>query len=256
MRKQKKHECTRSLFAHSARHEAKCSDHARASTRETLKLSTSKQHRARAGVTLLELVVVVVILGAIVAMATPSMMGATEGQRLRSLGVKIAAALDYARSEAIRTGNIHLVFVGEDTLGASLLDNNGNPAPVLVLNDGRPGSGGQNCTIDGGEIRSTVPGEPHIDLGAIGTSGNAPADLGAGDITTGSSFRGPDGNDALWVAFRPEGTPRSFDSSCAFGALGTGAGAFYLNNGDRNVAVVLSPMGNIRVHSWNGAWSQ
>ncbi len=219
-------------------------------------LPNSKLYHARRGVTLLELVIVLVILGTIIVMALPSMTGTTEGQRLRSLGISIAAALDHARGEAIRTGNIHLVFVGEDTLGAPLVDDNGNPVPVLVLNDGRPGSGGQNCTIDASETRNTVVGQPRIDLGIVDAPGNAPGDLGAGDITTGSSFRGPNGNDALWVAFRPEGTPRSFDSTCAFGALGTGAGAFYLNNGQRNVAVVLSPMGNLRVHSWNGAWSQ
>jgi hypothetical protein len=44
----------------------------------------------------------------------------------------------------------------------------------------------------------------------------------------------------------------------AIGATALGGAAFYLTNGTRDYAVVLSPMGGVRVHVWNsgaGAWS-
>jgi hypothetical protein len=148
------------------------------------------------------------------------------------------------------------VFVGEDAQGDPLLDANNLTVPVLILDDGRPGSINQNCQIDGGEPINTVKEVVGVTFGVGGGAGAAPGDLGTGDITTGSSFIGPDTLAASWVLFRPEGTPRSFDLTCATGPLGSGTGAFYMTTGTRNVGVVLSPMGMVRVHGWNSVWSQ
>jgi len=207
------------------------------------------------GMTLLELVVVIVIVGAIAAMAIPSLSSTSANQRLKGAAMSLSGALNLARSDAIRTGNIHLVFVGRDAQGNVLVDGNGTAVPVLILDDGRPGSANQNCQIDGGENIQTVMQEPGVTIGLGGGAGAAPDDFGTGDITTGSSFVGPNTLAASWVLFRPEGTPRSFDIGCATGPMGSGAGAFYLTNGNRNVAIVLSPMGALRVHGWNGVWS-
>ena len=170
--------------------------------------------------------------------------------------MSLTGALNLTRSEAIRTGNIHILFFGQDAQGDPLLDGNGVTVPVLILDDGRPGSLNQNCQIDGGEAIQTVRPETGVSLGVGGGAGAAPGDLGTGDVTTGSSFIGPDTLAASWVLFRPEGTPRSFDIGCNTGPIGSGTGAFYMTNGTRNVAVVLSPMGGLRVHGWNGVWSQ
>ena len=41
------------------------------------------------------------------------------------------------------------------------------------------------------------------------------------------------------------------------GQLGSGNGAAYVTNGERDYAVVLNPLGGVRVHVWDrqaGAW--
>ncbi len=215
-----------------------------------------QKNRTNGGFTLIEMAVVVVIVGAIAAMAIPAMSQMTANQRLRNFGMTLSGAVKLARSEAIRTGNIHIVFVGLDTKGDELRDDDGTDVPVLVLDDGRPGSVKQNCEIDSFEITHTVSQEPGVTLGVTNGATAAPDDFGAGDIATGSSFLGPDTLPASWVLFRPEGTPLSFDVDCNTGAMGSGAGAFYMTNGTRNVGVVLTPMGAVRLHGWSGGWSE
>ena len=55
------------------------------------------------------------------------------------------------------------------------------------------------------------------------------------------------------MLFRPAGTTHAFDSACAIGDVGTGAGGIYLNNGDRQFGVALRPLGNARVRVWEAA---
>jgi hypothetical protein len=62
------------------------------------------------------------------------------------------------------------------------------------------------------------------------------------------------------VLFRPDGIPVSFTFSggtCGqIAGTGSGGGALYITNGERDYAVVLSPLGSARVHLWAaGAWS-
>ena len=40
------------------------------------------------------------------------------------------------------------------------------------------------------------------------------------------------------------------------GQLGSGNGAIYITNGSRDYAIVLNPLGGIRVHAWNGGAGQ
>ncbi len=211
-----------------------------------------ERHR---GYTLLELMVVVAIIGAAAALAIPSLSSSSSNERLRDAAIGISGALNYARSEAIRTGNVHLVFVGVDAEGNSLQDLNAQTVPVLILDDGRPGSLNQNCRIDGGENIRSVRQQAGVRPGIATSTTTSPEDLGTGDITTGSSFTDPGGNDASWVLFLPQGMPLSFDSACNLGSVGSGAGAFYVTNENRTSAVVLMPMGNTRVQAWKAIWS-
>ena len=62
---------------------------------------------------------------------------------------------------------------------------------------------------------------------------------------------GDDGN------FRPDGVPvtsvGTVGTCGAVGNTGDGGGAFYITNGQRDFAVVLSPLGGARVHVWSAA---
>lgn len=220
--------------------------------------SASRGRRA-SGFTIVELMVVVAIIVAIVAVAVPMLVGQASNQRAKDTARQIAGLLDRARAEAIRTGEIHIVYVGTDATGATLTDTSGNPAAALILNDGVPGESDQNCLIDSGEPTWTLADVDGVGLGTATSTGKAPNDEGAGAVSSGSTFTEPPNTPAQWVLFRPDGMPLSFNDTCTMGAAGSGGGGFYLTNGTRSYAVVLRPMGGAKVHAYDdaqGVWTQ
>ncbi len=217
------------------------------------------------GFSLIEVAFVAAIIGIVAAMALPNVTQFQNNASGRAAAKSVADAFKMARAQAIRTGSNHIVFFSVfnagipagDTVGAPLIDSRGNPVPVLVLNDGAPGSANQNCQIDAGEQRFTFAAQAGVAWGA-----NAPpAATGAPDddaVTaipvSGSSFRAPDGTPNMtWVQFRPDGVPVGIDNLCNAGRLGTGGGTIYLNTANRDFAITLSPLGGVRVHVWNAA---
>jgi hypothetical protein len=59
---------------------------------------------------------------------------------------------------------------------------------------------------------------------------------------------------ASWVLFQPDGLPRTFTTNgaacTAIGRAGEGGGGIYVTNGSRDYAVVLRPLGTVRVHKF------
>ena len=214
--------------------------------------------RRNEGFTIIELVIVLVIVGVLAAIAAPAMDGWASNLRVKAATRSMANAISVARTEALRSGNVHILFFQTDAQNNPLLDLDGNQVPILILNDGRPGSAGQNCLIDAGEpIRVVLP-EQGVNWGVTNASALAPADGGAGDFTTGSSFTDGGGNDASWVLFRPEGMPLAFDAACVIQDVGSGVGGVYLTDQTHDHAVVLSALGGLRLHTWNdatGSWT-
>jgi type IV fimbrial biogenesis protein FimT len=212
--------------------------------------------RSRAGFTIVELAITLAIVAVVVALAIPSLSRLFDGQRLRESAQDVEAAFSYARGEALRTGNLHIVFFNEDTAGNALVVG-GNTVDILVIDDGRPGDGTQNCDIDAGEAALSFTLGQGVSFGVATASADAPADSGGGDRATGTTFVDAATNQASWVVFRPEGVPLAFSADCSMGAVGSGAGGVYLNNGARDASVVLSPLGASHAHSWShsGAWS-
>jgi type II secretory pathway pseudopilin PulG len=214
--------------------------------------------------TLLELMVVLALVGAMLAFAGSMVGNWSEDQRAASSARSVADAISLARAEAIRTGSNHIVAFDIEA-GLAGIDSD-----VVIVNDGPPATA--NCVIDAGEIVHRVALEQGVAFGSdpgLANGAAAPGDAGAsGNQLAGSSFT--DGSspagDASWVVFASDGLPRRFTENPSttppcddVGPVGDAGGAIYVSNGNRDYAVVMSPLGSVRVHRWesgSGAWSQ
>ena len=207
--------------------------------------------RARAGLTMIEFMVVVTIIGVMLGTAGLQIRPWFADARVKASARAIADALHVARSESLRSGSVHLV-VFQQALGAD--------AEIAVANDGPANQ--INCQVDAGETVHRIPLENGVNWGTSPAQSNgavAPEDQGiaVSNAATGSTFTDAtrlSANPATWVAFLPDGMPRLFTpAACAtLGQAGQGAGALYLTNQRRDYAIVLSPLGGVRVHAWNG----
>ena len=207
------------------------------------------------GLTLIEMMIAVAIIAVLTLLAVPQMDRWQDAQAVKATARTLEGAFSLARSEAIRTGNNHILFFLTDIGGNDLFDAAGNQVPILILDDGRPGSAGQNCAIDGGEPIQGVRIERNVSFGVNSATAAVPIDEGGTAFGGASTFDDGGGGAATWVLFRPDGTPRAVDSACAIGALGSGGGGIYLSNAERDASVVLTPLGGPRVFAWNGGTS-
>jgi prepilin-type N-terminal cleavage/methylation domain-containing protein len=223
----------------------------------------SSAARLRAGLTLVEVMIVVAVIGALVSLAAPAMQRLLEAQRVKGAARSVADAFLLARGEAIRTGNPHIVFfsagtpAATDPAGTSLgIDPRTNAEwPVVVLDDGPPA--GSNCQIDPGEPLRPTASQQGVAWGyAVAPPlprPPAPNDVGeirGGDPADGTTFVNDNGERVTWVMFRGDGVPVTFDAGCNLSQIGSGGGAVYVTNGRRDYAVVLSPLGGVRVHAF------
>ncbi|NIV77046.1 MAG: prepilin-type N-terminal cleavage/methylation domain-containing protein [Gammaproteobacteria bacterium] len=226
--------------------------------------------RSRSGVTLIELMVVVGLMSVVLGLAVPAFSDWLGNQRAKAAARSLADLLLLARSEAIRTGNRYVVFFGNP----GNTDASGNPVekdgawvPVLLINDGPPV--GSDCQIGAGEAFEAIApvdeiwwGVSYADAAVSTDSGAAPFNPSPPPDWDGATFADPSNAKVNWLLFRPDGMPVGFSGaagSCGtIGGVGSGGGAFYATNGKRDFAVVVSPLGGVRLHVWNrstGAWS-
>jgi prepilin-type N-terminal cleavage/methylation domain-containing protein len=225
--------------------------------------------RTRRGLTLIEIMVSLGLVSVLLAVATPVVSDWFANQHVKAASRSLADLMLLARSEAIRTGNRYVVFFGNP----GTADASGNPVekdgawvPVLLIDDGPPDT--SNCQIDAGEAVASVRPVDGLSWGVSAASGSVASDTGAAPFNPspppdwdGATFADPSNAKVNWVLFRPDGIPVAFSSavgSCGtIGSLGGGGGALYVTNGERDYAVVLTPLGGVRVHAWNpatGAW--
>jgi hypothetical protein len=201
--------------------------------------------------------IVVGLIGVVAAFGSPLMDRFMVNLRTKAAARDVADSLRLARAEAIRSGVAHIVFFSAaasgdppatdpagNALGAD--PSSGGPFPIFTLQDDDG-----DCTIGAGERQMTVAAKRGVAWGSTVSGGAiAPGDAGLTNHDSGSSFRTAAGAGVTWVMFQPNGIPVSFDSACNVGALGTGGGAIYLTNGTRDYAIVMSPLGAVRVHAW------
>lgn len=224
--------------------------------------------RQQAGVTLLELMVVLAILTALSLAAAPSIIEWNANQRAKAAAREVADLFQLARSEAVRTGNNHVLFFGNpgtaDPSG-NAVESGGGWVPVLLIDDGPPASA--NCAIDAGEGVEAIFPEDGLSWGVSQAGAKVSSDNGKAafnpsppPIWDGATFADPSNTKINWVLFRPDGIPVAFSGAMGgcgtVGPTGGGGGALYLTNGERDFGVVLSPLGGVRVHLWSDSqWS-
>lgn len=226
-----------------------------------------ERQKHRRGFTLIEVVVVVVIAGVISAAAVPAVGTFISRQNLRSSARGAADALILARNEAMRSGVNHVVFMSigaagtDDPRGTAIADGQGNPVDIMVLQDDDG-----DCSIDAGEPMRFMNFQNGVGWGVTNAAVKAPLD-GTPAMTSafGSTFSDPTAPAAAsrWVFFGPDGVPIAFEGNAgtgcgALGAIGSGNGALYVTDGDRDYSVVLTTLGGLRLHAWdtsNGAWT-
>jgi type II secretory pathway pseudopilin PulG len=221
----------------------------------------------RAGISLIELAVVLGIIAALAAAAIPSVQDMLERRRLQGFARDLGNVFQIARSQAIRTGNYQIAFFGPlgtaDPAGTVLVDSTGSTVPMLILDDGSPATA--NCHIDVAESRETIPLPNEIGFGVSEASSKVPTDTGTAAFSppqaSGTTASDPSNNPTNWVLFRPDGIPVGFDptsTTCGtIGDTGTGGAGLYVTSGGRDYAVTLAPLGSVRVHTWgNAGWTQ
>ncbi|MEE3327635.1 MAG: prepilin-type N-terminal cleavage/methylation domain-containing protein [Myxococcota bacterium] len=220
------------------------------------------------GFSLIEMVIVLSILGVLLSMGVMSFNEWSKRQRLSNASQEFAQLLFVGRSEAIRKGVNHIAFFGIDDSGSNLMAGDGTtPLAALLIED----SNG-NLSPDVGEQRMNVPLARFsgISWGRIqapslvpNANGSLVGDPFSGTAVEGSSaesnspanFRHPVDASSVhsWVLLAPDGTPRAIDSTgpTTIAQVGSGDGAIYLNDGERDHAVVMSALGSLRAYRWD-----
>ena len=119
-----------------------------------------------AGFTLIEIMIGVALIAVVTSLGAGKLSRWREAEAVKSSVRSAQGAFSIARSEARRTGNNHIVFFKEDIAGNDLQDPDGNQVPIVVLDDGRPGSANQNCSIDPGETIHPIRFDRDVNWGA------------------------------------------------------------------------------------------
>jgi prepilin-type N-terminal cleavage/methylation domain-containing protein len=226
------------------------------------------RRRRGSGFSLLEFMIALAVLGVFIGVGGILMSKSLGASRAKSFVRSIADLMMLARTEAIRTGDNHVVFVFKDAADGSLTGPGGAPAAALLIRDVDA-----DGAIDAGEKVAAVAFDKAGGMGwgstvaaNLSTPAKAPNDNpGATFPETDAdflccTFLTPGGNPSRWVVFLPDGMPRGFETGpLAIGDLTSGNGAVYVTGGGRDYAVVLAPLGGVRVHAFEAAgetWTQ
>jgi prepilin-type N-terminal cleavage/methylation domain-containing protein len=172
-------------------------------------ISRHKSRHTRAGLTLLEIVIVLALLVILAAVAMPAFSGVIRRQRLKSAAESVRAEWLRAHIQAMKTGRIHVYrfqagdrhfeiipwVAADDALESSATANTDTTLSAMSTASG---------TTAGGVELGEGPGLPE---GVIFVGGNAQADSRA--LTVEEALGGSAGGDGQWgapILFYPDGT--------------------------------------------------
>jgi prepilin-type N-terminal cleavage/methylation domain-containing protein len=215
------------------------------------------------GFTMIELMIVVVLLGIMAGITAAVLTRNAADSRAKAAVRSVGDLMQLARIEAIRTGVNHAVFLQADAADAALENASGEPVAALLIADADA-----DGVPDANEYKASIPFDDtnSIAWGATSATAAAPDDNPAGAFPAIDpdfaccTFTDPGGNPSRWVVFLPDGMPRAFSTGpFATGPLGDGGGSVYVTSGRRDYALVLAPLGGVRVHTWNPfelGWTQ
>jgi prepilin-type N-terminal cleavage/methylation domain-containing protein len=223
--------------------------------------------RRHSGFSLLEVAVAVAVLGVLVLGSTVLLRNSFGEARAKGGVRALADLMMLARVEAIRTGDNHVVFFGQDAEGIGLSGPSGQPAAALLIRDsdadGKVDSGERVAAVNVDSANSLSWGSAYAAL----SSTQAPEDNPDATFPQSDNdylcctFLEPDADAARWAVFFPDGLPRAFQISPSYqeGDVGTGNGAVYVTSGGRDYSVVLAALGGVRVHAFpkaGSSWTQ
>ena len=224
-----------------------------------------RRPRTHTGFTLIEVMIVIAILGTLSAIGVALLQGAFGDARAKTAARSLADLFQLAREEAIRTGDNHLVFFGQDAEDNDLTTGGVAAAAILVRDADGDGEVDTGETVAGVKVDATGTLSWGSAFAAAG-SDKAPNDNPGATFPESDpdflccTFLDPDDNATRWVAFLPDGIPRAFEiDPFEVGDVGTGTGAVYVTSGARDYAIVLAPLGGVRVHTWDRgaeAWTR
>lgn len=214
--------------------------------------------------------VVVVIVGVMAGIAAPSFRTMQNDQDLRSGARAIANAFNLAKSHAVQSGD-NVIVIFQSASGSSPPSGLQSTSIIDIVGDG-PATSADCAITNTAEILESFTPSDGLSWGTTpALAGNtrvptdpglAPTNSSQGSTFTDATVTGSTldaSKFASWVVFQPDGIPRLMTpGDCGnLGVEGQGGGGIYLTNGRRDYAVIMTPMGSVRVHFWNGdAWTQ
>lgn len=202
--------------------------------------------------------VTIAVVGVIIGISVPRMTAWRTKLDARSTARATADVLNLARSQAIRTGTPHVVYLRIPALGTTdpnttdLVNAAGTDVDIVTLRDVNG-----NCLIDAGEPQTFLTLGGNVSFGLTNATVKVPTDASTAALSSGTTFANPEATASAvrWLMFRPDGIPVTFSgdpTGCdTVGATGSGAGGIYLTNGVDDFAPVLTALGGVRLHSYN-----